>query len=476
MQWLALSQIKSSDAGRRLQAIEALSRVNDLKAVVALIGALADPVTRVRVAAVQAIGVLRDERCVQPLLSVLRDPEAQVREAALVSLKTIGHVSAVPYLIPFLSDPAPAVRARAAAALQHFGWVPASDADRVNYYIAAGQFMKAAAVGPAALEPLLAALSDESGSRRRAVTEALCEIGEKRAIVAVGGMLEDPDSGVRVSALSALGRTHDPSFAPVLLKQLEHPDKNVRASALDALDKVGYKDIFPVLVNALKDAHWNVRVVAATSLGRSGDARALKPLLEVLSEPDTDVRQVVAEAIGKLRDPRAIEPLILAQLDPDSGVRQAINKALAQIDSDWTKSEPAQHTLPALKKALKDGDYFVRQTAADLLNRIFNIRQCEPSLLAEVNAETTRREHAVDVLASILWDNDPLLRFAGVWALHQIGDARAATPLSAKLEDTDYCVRLAAEIAVAELGARENTRALGHAAAAGDNWGSGPIV
>ena len=476
MQWLALSQIKSSDAGRRLQAIEALSQVNDTKAVVALIGALTDPVIRVRVAAVQAIGVLRDERCVQPLLSVLRDTEARVREAALVSLKTIGHVSALPYLIPFLSDPASTVRARAAAALQHFGWVPASDADRVNYHIAAGQFLKAAAVGRAALEPLLAALSDESGSRRRAVTEALCEIGDPRAIAAVGGMLEDPDSGVRVSALSALGRTRDPSFAPVLLKQLEHPDKNVRACALDALAKVGYGDIFHVLVNALKDAHWNVRVVAAASLGRSGDARALEPLLGVLRESDTDVRQVVAEAIGKLRDPRAIEPLILAQLDPDSGVRQAINKALAQIDGEWTKSGPAQRTLPALKKALKDGDYFVRQTAADLLNRIFNIRQCEPSLLADVNAETTRRERAVDVLASILWDDDPLLRFVGVWALHQIGEARAVTPISAKLQDADYCVRRAAEIAVAELGGREHVRALGHAAASGDIWGSGPVV
>ena len=308
------------------------------------------------------------------------------------------------------------------------------------------------------------------------MTEALCEIGDPRAIAAVGGMLEDPDSGVRVSALSALGRTHDSSFAPVLLEQLEHPDKNVRASALDALAKVGYEEIFSVLVTALKDAHWNVRVVAAASLGRSGDARALEPLLEVLSESDTDVRQVVAEAIGKLRDPRAIEPLILAQLDPDSGVRQAINKALANIDADWTKSEPAQRTLPALKKALKDGDYFVRQTAADLLNRIFNIRQCEPSLLADVNAETTRRERAVDVLASILWDSDPLLRFVGVWALHQIGDARAITPISAKLQDGDYCVRRAAEIAVVELGVRENARTTGHAAATGDLWGTGPIV
>ena len=45
-----------------------------------------------------------------------------------------------------------------------------------------------------------------------------------------------------------------------------------------------------------------------------------------------------------------------------------------------------------------------------------------------------------------------------------------------KLQDLDYCVRRAAEIAVAELGVREQARALGQAAATSDTWGTGPVV
>ena len=478
MQWLALSQIKSSDVGRRLDAIESLSYSQDLKALLALIGTLGDTVPRVRVAAARAIGLARDERCVQPLLAALRDPNARVREAVIASLKAIGHASAVPYLVPLLSDVASNVRAHAAHALQSLGWKPESDEQHVLFFIAAGRFSRAAEAGDLAVDPLVAMLSDESSSRRRAVTEALAETSSPRAIEAVVRMLDDPDSGVRVAAICALGRTQDPAHAAVILKQLDHGDKNVRACAVETLAKIGYPDLFPILEQALNDEHWNVRAVAATALGASGDARAVAPLAKALQEADGDVRQMVAAAIGKLGDQSAIESLILAQLDPDSRVRQTATGALTQIQQDWEQSEAAQRTLVPLKRALKHEDYGVRRAAAELLDRIFNIRQCEPSLAADVDAETHRRQRAVDVLASILWDDDPLLRFAGVWALHQLGDARAVRPLSAKLKDGEECIRNAAKQALEDFGVREHSHAtMGQRAwDSAESWGSGPIV
>ena len=196
-----------------------------------------------------------------------------------------------------------------------------------------------------------------------------------------------------------------------------------------------------------------------------------------MRETDGDVRQVVAESIGRLRDESAIEPLILAQLDPDSAVRNATSAALQQTDRDWTKSSGAQRTLPALKRALKHDDYGVRQTAADLLNKIFNIRQCEPTLLEDVDAESVRRQRAVDVLASVLWDDDPLIRFAGIWALHQIGEPRAAGPVSTKLKDAEPLVRQAAERALADFGLKEHDRQReGVVVNHSEDWGSGPVA
>lgn len=476
--WLPLTRIKSTNAGRRVRAIESLAHEPDSKAVVALIGALADQVPRVRLAAAKAIGSKRDERCVQSLLASLRDPHAGVREAVVDALKEIGHVSTIPFLPPLLGDVDPGVRAHAAHALCSLGWMPATDEELVSFFIAIGRYSKAAAVGQAAVGPLLALLTDESGAKRRAVTEALSEIADARVIEAMTHMMEDPDPSVRIAALTTLGRTGDPSYATVILQQLDHPDKNVRACALESLTKIGYADALPLLMNALQDSDWSVRAVAAAALGTSGDSRALEPLQKALKEADGDVRQAVAEAIGRLGNHTAIEPLILAQLDPESGVRRAAETALSQIDSDWGNSEPAQRTLPVLKRALKHEDYGVRQTAAGLLERIFNIRQCEPWLVADVDAETTRRRRAVDALASVLWDDDPLLRFAGVWGLHQIGDERAVKPLSAKLKDRDVCVRRAAEQAVAHFGVRERDRgaARTHAWGGVDTMSNGPVV
>lgn len=475
--WLALSQIKSSDVGRRVQAIESLAHVSDLKALLALISALGDSVPRVRTAAAQAIALQRDERCVQPLLSSLRDPHAGVREAVVQALKAIGHASAVPYLAPLLCDVAPGVRAHAAHALCSFGWKPENDQQKVYFCIAAGRFSKAAELGAMAVEPLLGLLNDESSSVRRAVTEALADIDDDRAIAAIVGKLEDGDPGVRMAALHALGRTRNPAHAPAIIQQLEHPHKNIRATALETLAKIGTPNLYEILEKSLQDEQWNVRSVAAAALGTLGDPRAILPLTKALQEADGDVRQTVAEAIGKLRHHDAIEPLVIAQLDANTHVRQATTAALNQIDSDWTKSDPARRTLPALKRALKHEDYGVRQTAAELLHRIFNIRQCEPSLLADVDAETARRQRAVDVLASILWDDDALIRFVGVWALHQIGETRAAGPISTKLKDAEPLVRMAAHRALADFGLREHAHHIeGHAVNATEVWGNGPVA
>jgi HEAT repeat protein len=475
--WLALTQIKSSDVGRRVHAIEELAQVTDLKAMLALIGALADAAPRVRVAAAQAIGLQRDQRCVQPLLAALGDPHAGVREAVIGALKSIGHRSAIPYLAPLLCDVAPGVRAHAAHALRLLGWKPENDEQEILFCIAAGRFSKAAEFGPAAVEPLLALLTDEMGSVRRSVTEALAEIDDPRAMAAIAAQLNDPDPGVRLAALNALGRARNPAHAAVVAQQLEHPHKNVRTAALEALTKIGTPDLFNLLAQGLQDRDWNVRAVAAAGLGTLGDSRAIAPLAKALQEVDGDVRQVVAEAIGRLKDPESIESLIAAQLDPNSHVRQAAGAALYQTNPEWMKSEQAQRTLPLLKRALKHEDYGVRQTAADLLHRIFNIRQCEPSLLADVDAETARRQRAVDVLASVLWDDDPLMRFAGVWALHQLRDTRAAGPISTKLKDAQPAVRRAAERALADFGAIEHARQReGRAVHASEDWGNGPVA
>ena len=480
MQWLTLSQIKSSDVERRIQAIETLSREPNLKALLAIIGALSDQSPRVRVAAASALGRTSDERCVEPLHGVLRDSHPQVREAVVRALKAINHTSSLSYLVPLLRDSSPAVRVTVAGALQQLKWAPSSPTEEANYYIALGQLARAAAVGVEAVDPLLNALADESSSGRRAATEALAQIDDPRALAGVARMTSDPDPGVRVVALGALGRARAEGHVHHVLRQLEHPDKNVRACALETLARIGHPDLFTILARAINDSHWTVRAAAASALGRSSEPQAVDALLVALTEADADVRQIVAEALGRLRNPRAIEPLIRAHLDSDSRVRTSTLTALHYIDPYWPETDEAKRALVPLKQALKHRDYDIRHTAADLLNRIFSIRQCEPSLEADVTAESARRQRALDVLTGVLWDEDPLVRFVGVWTLQQIGDPRASQPLQTKLKDADDCVRAAAQQALAVLGAKADPVTGGQelrlVTERSEDNGTGPIV
>ena len=82
----------------------------------------------------------------------------------------------------------------------------------------------------------------------------------------------------------------------------------------------------------------------------------------------------------------------------------------------------------------------------------------------------------MDVLASVLWDDDPLLRYAGVWALHQIGETRAAGPVSTKLKDSEPCVRRAAERALTDFGVKEHAReAAKQGVRSSEGWGQGLV-
>ena len=458
MQWLAFSQIKSSNPQRRLEAIARLSHVHDIKAMVAVAGALTDRSPDVRLAAVQALGKFRDERCVGTLIPLLQDPDARVREAAVLALKWTGHPASVPYLVPLLRDAEAAVRSSAARALPAMGWTPESEAQQALHFVASGQFGKASALGAVAIEPLLGILSDSNATRRRDAVEALAPFRESRVIEALLQMLNDSDPGVRIAALSGLGHGENPAHAEVIARYLEDPDKNVRACAVEVVSRIRHPDPVSLLVTKLTDPEWVVRVAAVCALGASGNGAVVEPLARVLSDPDHDVREAAASALGRSRERRAIQPLVLAQLDPESGVRHAAQSALNRIDLRWATSEEARQTLGALKKASRSSNYWVRQSALDLLQRIFSICPCDPIASGHEDHASQQRGRVVKAIAGLLWDNDPLLRFAAVSSLARIGDRRALGPLSARRDDADEFVRESVAAALVQLGNEASAR------------------
>ena len=151
-----------------------------------LVGTLAlmltDPDEEVRLAAVLALGSLRDAAAFSPLVQALSDPNPRVRASAVAALGTLGDPLAVEALVQRLADPDGAVRRLAIRTLEGMGWQPKSDAQRIWHAVAHGRLQRAAAFGPAAVEPLSTVLRTGNPYERKAAAEALAGMGDPRVL------------------------------------------------------------------------------------------------------------------------------------------------------------------------------------------------------------------------------------------------------------------------------------------------------
>ncbi len=83
-----------------------------------------------------------------------------------------------------------------------------------------------------------------------------------------------------------------------------------------------------------------------------------------LTAPDPRTRSLAASALGEMRARTAVPALIRALDDGDARVRRAVVEALGQI------GPAAKTAIPALTRALSDDDPEVRVKARHTLERI----------------------------------------------------------------------------------------------------------
>jgi HEAT repeat protein len=444
MLWWSLQMLKSRNALTRREAVEKLGGMADARLAGTLAAMLNDADPGVRVAAVRALAVLKTEVVLRPISQALKDAAPAVREAAATALGLAGDKRALPLLTQMLKDPNAVVRQKALTALQKFGWEPENDQQRASRAVALGQLQKAAAMGPAAIEPLSLVLQHGNHYERQAAVEALARVGDARVVTPLLGALSDKATNVRTAAIEALGRSGDTRAVEQIAPALQDEAHHVRATAVEALGRLGSSPVVELLITALQDKAWDVRAAAAHALGKLRDARAVEPLITSLGDSDHDVRRNVVEALGLLGHPSALEPLVLMLKDEQASVRTLVPIALRNIDPNWEQSEAAWGALPKLKAALNDREYWVRQAAAQALQRLAAQPQLQPSLDGLSEPEDHKRRLTVEVFLEALGDEDRDLRQAAAEALGRLGDHRIAGVLAQSLQDPDRWVCVAA--------------------------------
>ncbi len=402
------------------------------------IARLKSPNVELRRYAADALAKFGDPRSVQPLIAALGDPDPQVRAVAAMGLGSVKSPAAVNALIPLLDDPDENV-SEAAAGVLGTSKDPRAIAPLVTslskvYFASVALYQ----LGPAVVEPLIAAARDPDPNVRKRAVEALMLTHDPRAIPAVAAAISDPEAEVRQSALISLHILNAPNYPEALKEALNDPDASTRAMALRASGKLPNAESVPIVINALRDSDPSIRNAAATYLTptQTADPQVAQALIALVQDPDSSVSWSAIQSLATSRDPKAIDAMLsFAQgKNPKVDPHQAI-RLLGKIQ------DPRAYAL--LVQALQGTDQQTAMIAAEQLGDLHDARAV-PALTAAAKSKFPAVASdalislgkigppSVDALIGLL--NQPGLQNGAIGALANTHDPRAVPPLIALLQ------------------------------------------
>lgn len=441
--------LASPDAGKRRSAVEALS-LGDERAIYPLIKALRDSHPGVQDAAMRSLISIGGEVAAWMVLPLLRE-DSFLRNAAMVILKEIG-TDAVSHLPPLLKDKDDDVRKFAIELIADAGGrhlekalcERLSDDPNPNVRAAAAKALGTLDCWDA-LPNLVAALKDIEWVCFNAL-EALSGMRKDAAVEPILALLSNPSPAIRHSAIEALGEIGSSGAGEALLAHLGNTDRDERAAILKSLLRIGVPlpgGGFPddLLGIFLGDDEWKDRLVAlrglvgiasedalraifdvagsldATEPGEEEILRAIRDLLlrcgsrdallRLLDDPSLRFRgkTIVAQVVGELQIREAV-PILVARLRDDiRDIRIAAAQALGRIGDGGARE--------ALVAAIRDPEGHVRKAVVVALAAVGGKEAFEPllSLLRREKYDDVARE-AVQTLFAI--DPEALVASSGL--------------------------------------------------------------
>lgn len=222
----------------------------------------------------------------------LSDPSAAVRQRAISGLWDDEGADIPAMLLDALErDPADDVRIQAAQNLAPVATRAALGELESGFGVRLQSALFAVLDDPA--EPL--------ALRRRAL-EAVAAFGRDAALDRhLVAMYEEDDSGLRSSAVFAMGQTLDPRWYSTVLDELASDDAEVRYEAARAVGHFGNASGLPALVELAADEDDEVRQAAITAIGEIGGRPAMRALQRLAEDASTDadldaIRDALTEA------------------------------------------------------------------------------------------------------------------------------------------------------------------------------------
>lgn len=501
-----LPRLDDDKADVRRETVDQLEQLGDRRAVIPLVSRFADTSREVAKSAARAVGKLGDISAAPALIRIMRDPDENLRRVAVQSLGQLRAVDAIDVLIEQLrSVGSDAFHSGVAYALGRIATATnagnaGEEAMRALVEDLANSKTRAAAIeglriaGPAAIPALVARLSRRSSSDVSTLTAAvtlLSETGDartteplvaelergrvatplvlkalgrtrdSRALVPVLGAVSSPDAAIRLAAMQALRPLlgGDARAGDVLIERLDDDDVQVRALAAEYLGVLNVRAATPKLAAlARAEVPLRLRIAAIDALGEIAAVRNHRPapadtaiskvLVDILRDGPRDLRAATSTALSYIADASALPSLI----------------ALARIDRSATRHEIVRAIGGTLRSQTDPaGRMLLRDLARDPSVRV------AIAAIGGLAAANDRRD--APYLRSLLDHAVADRQRAAAWALGELHDADAITPLSNALSFPDDRLAGAAAWALGEVVTAAPTKVRGGALSAlADRW------
>lgn len=305
----------------------------------------------------------------------------------------------------------------------------------------------------------------------------------------IHGRLASPDPEIRRIAVMDLLDSDEDDVDQYLLGALKDADDKVRAEAARLLEGYETPEVVEGLIGVLADDSEEVREAAAASLSELKETAMGDGLLAALPWASTPfMLTALFRALRELRRPEAFTPALSALASDDVSVRCAALGVLGYLKNPDALADIARvagsdieeearriavgalgfateliAVVPAMKKALLDKSWQVREEAAATLGKLLAAdavddliaAMADPYWQVRIKAARSlgriRSKSALPALIDALGHEISNLRKEAAVALGEVGDVAAIPALEKALDDSDPDVRKLARLALTNL-------------------------
>ncbi len=233
------------------------------------------------------------------------------------------------------------------------------------------------------------------------------------------------ESAERAGLFKIITEIADESSVDDLIARLEGKDQIARLHIINILGRYNLPKVQQALQRQLKDSNKLIRSAALSGLARMDGPFDMSLICGMLRDPEIEVQNKAVDVVVHANHPETVKFLVEVLKDENEYARRAAVEVLNVVGTS--------KSVKYLLEVIADSDWWVRTRAADALGKIGGPK-------------------VVDAVLALIKDENQDIRRAAIEILNQTKDERAVAQLIDATKDRDWWVSERAVDALAEIG------------------------